>query len=282
MRRIYNSVVGILLIIAAVTGLIVSIGGIIGIGAVHDRVDSAIKHQLALFDQALTATDQGLRTASTSVTQSKATLTSIKGTIDGSATAMDDIVPAVEAMGSVIGTQLPSTVEGATKALTTFASTAAVIDKVMGVVTALPFVSIPAYNPDVPLAESVTKFRDSIGDLGTKLQDIQGGLSKTAANLGTVRGEVQGVGTALGGLNDSLAGTVEVLASYQRIVADLRAQVDAATKGLEDALRWARIVATFALLWLGIASLGLLTLGLDLVQRNRAPRPLEVMPVEAA
>ncbi len=226
-------------------------------------------------------TDAGLRTASESVAQSQAILTSIKGTLDDSTTAITDIVPAVQAMAGVVGTQLPSTLDGATKALTVFADTAGVIDKVMGVITALPFVSIPAYNPDVPLAQSVTNVRDSVGDLGTKLSAIETGLDKTAANLDSIRGEVSGVGTGLDGLGQSLDGTVEVLASYQKIVADLRTQVDAAVTGVENALRWVRIAAIFALLWLGIASLGLLTLGWDLLKRNREQRSAGVMPVYA-
>ena len=72
------------------------------------------------------------------------------------------------------------------------------------------------------------------------------------------------------GSKTSLSGTVEVLSSYQEIVADLRTQVDAATKGIEDALRWARIAATFVLIWLGIASLGMLIQGWELSAGTRS------------
>jgi hypothetical protein len=73
----------------------------------------------------------------------------------------------------------------------------------------------------------------------------------------------------MAGLGESLDGAVKVLASYQGIVADLRNQVDAVNQGFADALRWAQIAATLALIWLGITSLGLLTLGWDLFQRDR-------------
>lgn len=272
MRRIYNAVVGILLIIAAVMGLVMSVGGIIGLGSVYTRVEATVKQQLTLLDQALVTTGEGLKTASVSITQTQATLSSIQGTLDSSATAINDIVPAVEAVGGVIGTQLPSTLQDSSKALTAFADTAAVIDKVMGVITSLPFVSIPAYNPDVPLAKSVTNVRDSISGFGSNLQDIQSSLTKTATNLKAIQGEVGGVSTAMAGLGGSLDGAVSVLASYQEIVADLRNQVDAANKGVAEALRWAQTVVTIALIWLGITSLGLLTLGWDLVQRSREHR----------
>ncbi len=275
MHRTLNSVIGILLMIAAVVGLVASIGGIVVLGSVHARIDSGVKHQLALLDQALTATDSGLRTASASVAQSQATLSSLQSTIGGSAGAIDDIVPAVQAMGGVVGSQLPGALEGATKALTTFANTAAVIDRVMGVLESVPFVNIPAYDPDVPLAESVSNVRDSVAGLGADLRDIQTGLDKTATNLNAVRGEVSGVSTALGGLETSLAGTVDVLSSYQEIVGDLRSQVDAANQGIEDALRWARIVATLVLAWVGIASLGMLVQGWYILQSRREPARAE-------
>lgn len=275
MHRIFNSVVGVLLILAAVVGLAVSIGGIVALGSAQARIDSGVKHQLALLDQALTAADAGLRTASASVTQSQDTLKSIGGTIESSATAIDDIVPAIQAMGGVVGTQVPGALDGAREALTTFANTAGVIDRVLGVLESVPFVDIPAYNPDVPLAESVTNVRDSVAGLGANLHDIQTGLDKTATNLRAVRGEVSGVGAALSGLETSLGGTVEVLASYQEIVADLRTQVDAVNKGITAALRGARILATLALVWVGIASLGMLAQGWTLLERRRGLAPTD-------
>ncbi len=271
MRRIYDIVVGVLLLVAAVTGFVLSIGGIIGLGAVQGRIESSLNHQLGLLDQALSATDAGLRTASDSVKQSQATLASIQGTMDSSATSIDDIIPAVEAMGGVIGTQLPDMLDGAANALTGFADTAGVIDKVMGVLTSVPFIDIPAYDPNVPLSESVTKVRDSVGGLGDRLQDIDTSLTNTATNLKEVRGEMSGVSTALGGLGESLNGAVEVVGSYQEIVADLRSQVDMVSQGITDALRWARVVVTIILFWLAIASLGLLTLGWDLLHRDAGP-----------
>jgi hypothetical protein len=282
MRRIYNAVVGILLIIAAVMGLVMSVGGIIGLGSVYTRIESNVKQQLTLLDQALVTTNEGLKTASDSVVQTQATLTSIQGTLDGSGKALNDIVPAVDAVGGVIGTKIPSALEGATKALTGFADTAAMIDKVMGVVSSIPFISIPAYNPQVPLAKSITDVRDSIGGFGGNLQDIETSLGKTSSNLKEIQGEVAGVSTAMAGLGTSLDGAVKVLASYQEIMGNLREQVDAATQGVSEALRWAQIVVTIALIWLGIASLGLLTLGWDLFQRSREQKRHEDAQVEPA
>lgn len=275
MRHIYNFVVGVLLIVAAIIGLVFSIGGLFGLQAVQERVQSGLQRQLGLLDQALSATDAGLQTATASVTQSQAILASIGGTVGGSTAAIDDIVPAVETMSEMVGSELPATLEDATQALTTFADTAEVIDRVMTLLGSLPLVNLPAYSPDVTLNESVTNLRDSVDDLGGTLQVMQAGLDKTATNLRDIRGEMSGVGTALDGLADSLNGAVATLSSYQEIMADLAAQLDQVENGLESGLRWARIVATGFLLWFGIASLGLLTLGWDLLKRNRETQPSE-------
>jgi ABC-type transporter Mla subunit MlaD len=269
MRRTFNTLVGSLLIIAATIGLVVSFAGIIGLGPFYNQLTSGVTHQLALLDQALTATDAGLRTAATSVAQTQSALTSIQGTVDSSASAIDDIVPSIEAMGEVVGDQLPATLTGATGSLASFASTAAVIDQLMSVLGAVPLFSLPDYDPDVSLAESVTGFRESLEGLPEKLTQVQIGLEETAGNLQDIRGEVTAVGGALSGLSGSLDGTVEVLDSYQEVVADLRGQVDAAGGGIEDALRNARVLLVIVLAWLGIASLGLLTQGWELLHRRR-------------
>lgn len=269
MRRTFNTIVGSLLIIAAVIGLVVSFAGLLGLGRVQSRLAAGATHQLDLLDQALTTTESGLRTAEASLAQTQTALSSIRGTVDTSAAAVDDMVPSIETMSDVVGEQLPATLENATQSLSSFAGTAGVIDQLMSVLSAVPLLSIPDYNPDVSLAESVTAFRKSLEGMPEKLVEMQTGLDQTAANLQEIRGEVAGVGESLTGLSESLDGTVDVLDGYQEVVADLRGQIDTASAGIDSVLRLVRVVLFIVLTWLGLASLGLLTQGWDLLHRER-------------
>jgi hypothetical protein len=60
-----------------------------------------------------------------------------------------------------------------------------------------------------------------------------------------------------------------VLDQYQGIVQDLRDMLSSARQSLPDWLTRVQVAASLVLIWLGIAQLGLITQGWELIGRSR-------------
>jgi hypothetical protein len=73
----------------------------------------------------------------------------------------------------------------------------------------------------------------------------------------------------------SMADAESVLAKYQEIVGELRGEVAKVRRDLPGWLSALRLGISLVLLWLGIAQIGLLTQGWELIQRSRAAPPAE-------
>jgi hypothetical protein len=73
----------------------------------------------------------------------------------------------------------------------------------------------------------------------------------------------------VGQITTSLQSAESVLEEYQEIVADLQEQMSGVRKELPRWLSWMQIGVSLVLIWLGIAQIGLITQGWELVARGR-------------
>ena len=74
-------------------------------------------------------------------------------------------------------------------------------------------------------------------------------------------------------ISASLENARTVLVEYQAVVADLQSLVTRTRQGLPQWLWWLRIGLSLILAWLGLAQIGLLTQGLELIGRSRKSPP---------
>jgi hypothetical protein len=85
------------------------------------------------------------------------------------------------------------------------------------------------------------------------------------------------IGEIASGVDDAQA----VLSQYQDIVTDLQGQVVKVREGLPTWLRWIRIGLSLTLLWLGIAQIGLISQGWELIVHSRSVASSS-LPVESS
>lgn len=268
MRRFLGRVAGVALMAAGALGLVICIVGLFLIPRVEARVQSVVMEQLEVIDRALTNTAQGLDLAETSMAQANTVLESVADVAEGVGQAVSNTVPTLDAVSELLGEGLPATIESTQESLASAATSAELVDNVLATLTAIPLLGINRYSPDVPLHQSLE-------EIGTSLDEIPPSLTKAQEGLTSSRGDLQGLGEEItsmaadiGQVRANLESAGAVLVEYQTIVAeslDLVASVRASLPTWLRTLRWG---LSLALIWLGMAQIGLITQGWELIGRR--------------
>ncbi len=269
MNRILTRTLGIALIAAGVAGLVFSILGLVALGPVEQRVRSTVMEQVDIVDRALAATGEALSLAETSLDQVAKAAGSLESAMTGAVQAVGDAGPALDSVAEFMGEQLPTAIESTQETLISVAQSAQIVDDILALITDLPLPGMARYNPEVPLHRSFQELSKSLDEIPASLGTAQQGLLITIDNLDELGADFEAMAVGVGELVRSLESARSILTEYQDVVADLQSLVGSARGGLPDWLRWIRLGISLALIWLGIAQVGLITQGWELVARTR-------------
>jgi methyl-accepting chemotaxis protein len=280
LKQILVRVAGIALVVAGVAGLAFSILGLVVLDRVHERVEPALMEQVELADRTLTATAEGLTLVETSLADAVEMADSLEATMVSVSQAAGDTVPTLDSVGKMVGEQIPETLKATQDTLASVAQSAQLIDDVLAVVTAIPFLGLQSYNPETPLHEGLGDVASSLDEIPTSLITAQEGLDVVSGSLEELQGSFTAIATGIARLTISLGNAQSVVVEYQGVVDDLQQLVASVRQGLPQWLQWLRLGLSLVLVWLGIAQIGLFTQGWELIARGRS-KAKEPAPAEA-
>lgn len=279
-RRILAFSAGMALIIAGILGLVLSIGGLIVLPRLERQVEAVVAKQLEVLDRALAATADGLTTAETSLVQAAEAVDALEGIVVDVGQAISDTAPVIEVAAELLGEQLPSTIEDTQEALTSVATSAQLVDDILGVISAIPLLGADRYSPDVPLHQGFQDVSDGLNGIPELLLTAGEGLSAGTESLQDVEKGFAAIGQSISETTTSLESARTVLQDYQKIVDDLQGTLSSVRESLPGWLRTLRWGLTLMLIWLGVAQIGLITQGWELKGRRSAPPVLEHQSAE--
>jgi len=275
MGRFLGRIVGIALIIAGIAGLVFSIVGLVVLIQVQKNVEAAVASQLGLVDQALTATSQGLGVAEDSLAQAVDTVKVLETTVSGIGTTINSSVPVVETISSLVGEKLPAAIETTQKTLVSVAASSKTVDDLLAVMSAIPFLGVARYSPDVPLSQGFQEVATSLEGIPDALRAAKEQLLTTNQNLAGLQGQFDAMASNIGQIATSVGGAQSVLGQYTGVIGQLQSSIGWMRQSLPMWLGWVRLGLSLLLIWLGIAQLALITQGWELVGRSRRKRAQE-------
>ena len=272
MKRTLTGIVGVVLIIAGLAGLVFAGLGLVAVARAEQQVETMLMEQVDLMDRALAATADGLVVADATLTQAVAAMSGLEALTDGLELAIDGTAPTLDAVAEMLGDQLPATIRITQDTLETIAETTQMVDTFLGIVTSIPLLGLDRYNPEVPLSSGVLEVASSLDGIPRSLSQAQAGLISASDNLESMQTGVAGMASEVGQIVASLEASKMVIQEYRTVVADMQGLVVTVRQGLPDWLRWGRWGLSLILIWLGIAQLGLITQGWELLARSRRNR----------
>ena len=270
-RRILAFSTGVALIVAGIAGLACSIGGLVVLPRLERQVETAAAEQLDVLDHALNTTLEGLITAETAMVQAAEAVDSLEAIMAGVGLAIDDTAPILDVAAELLGEQLPSTIQATQETLSAVATSARLVDDILGVISVIPFLGTDRYNPDVPLHQGFQDVADGLDGIPEMLLAAGEDLSAGAESLDEIKEGFAAMGQGISETTTSLESAQTVLQDYQTIVGDLEGTLSSVRASLPGWLRTLRWVFTLGLVWFGIAQIGLMTQGWELIGRRSAP-----------
>jgi hypothetical protein len=265
---ILRRLIGVLFVAAAVVGAIFSLAGLVEIWRYRPVVVRAVKDNLALFDQTLGTTQEGLTIVGQMVQTTTQDVASLQTTTQALATAIHDTNPMVDSLIDLTGQTFPEAL-GATKtSLASAQKSAQLIDNVLGALTSIPFSPVKAYKPEVPLHTALAEVANSLDTLPPSLASINTSLQDGKANLGDLEAEINKISDTTQGISLALGSAQTVIEQYQTINTKLKVRTEAiqpnATAWI-TAISW---ILSFGFAWLLIAQISLGMQGINLLREK--------------
>ena len=269
MKPIYQRLTGIALMAAGIMGILLVIAGIIFLVRVGPRIEASASESLELVDRTLLTTEEGLVLAEDSLEQVVETIESLEVTMASVGQTIYGTVPLVDSVADLLGERLTETIKATQDTLSSVVKSAKLVDNVLSIVTTIPFIGTDRYQPEVPLHVGLERVATSLDEIPDSLGAAQEDLTSSSGNLDAMQDDFTAMADNIGQIAMSLESAQSVLADYRDIVTDLQTQVSSVRQGLPVWLRWTGIAFAFVLVWLGIAQIGPLIQGWELIQRSR-------------
>jgi len=280
MKKLIYRMTGVFLIIAAVLGWGVSVGGVVLVWRVKPSAEAALISSVDLLDRSLNITNDLLGVADTSLEQAETSIVLLGSTIDNVADTLQTTSEMTASIADIFGDSLGDVVLQTRKALGTMQTSAKLIDDTLGFISAIPFMRVN-YDPDTPLAASVTEISDSLDPLPENLNAVEADMKSTSANLGSMDENISSLQESIVGTQKNLRDARGIVQSYKQILEETQQKI----ANFKDNLPlWLGILVwglTIFFVWLVIAQAGLLMQGLEMLQDEKAVVvPAEVPEVE--
>lgn len=267
MKRLFPTLIGYSLIFAAALGLIFSLGGLIASWVYAPSLSQTLQEQVQLAESIMETTAQGLEVASQTLDATRLTIQTLDETVQTFSEAITDTMPLLETIGSVVGEDLPATIQSTQTSLNSAQQSARVIDGVLSTITAIPLFPGDPYRPEVPLYVALGEVSRSLNGLPSSFRGMQDNLTRSGANLATARADIQRVRGEVVRVKNNLKQAQDILKQYRQTALTLGNQLESFRLAIPAMMRWASLFLSLFWLWLATAQLGLLTQGLELSRR---------------
>lgn len=265
MKRALFSSLGILLVVASISGMAISVFGIVGLWRIETDIKTSVNETLALLNTALQTTSDGLAVASQSLDQADDSLAALVAAIQVAGKSVEETLPLIDTLSTVTTRDLPQTISTSQQAIQSARVSANVIDSTMRALSAIPFLGITGYNNTVPLSASLADLSNSLDPISDSLTSMKESLSASRDNLSDIGASSAEVAKNIAAIRASLGQARQVITQYESLVTTLQQQVVIARKNAPASLDWVARFITIVFFWLGLTQIGLLLQGLEML-----------------
>lgn len=266
MKQKLFQLIGILLIVTAVGGSLLSFVGLFTIWKINHELTVAARETTETIDTILHTTIQGLIVTDESLGNAISNLDALKLTLLSTGEAINSTTPLISSFSNIITEELPDTLIATQTSLTTAQSSARLIENVLTSVTGIPFFPGEPYRPETPLHITLGEVSESLDPLAESLLGMRSGLSNTQTNLLIIDLEMKVMSRHITHVNASLADARKVVNEYQDGVAELQEQSSVLNELVSTWVNTFTWLFTFGFVWLGFAQLGLVIQGYQLIK----------------
>jgi len=267
---IIRRIIGVLLILAAILGLVVSIGAMYVIWNVQANLTSSLQSTIDLLGQTLETTSQGLVVTQQALQSSVDLIGSLQATVETTAEAIGSTNPLMDEIAILLKEKLPNTIRATQTSLLTAQESAATIDTVLRAISGIPLIGPSiGYDPQVPLSDALGQVAQELENIPDTFIAMEDKLQNTQSNMQTFEADLTVMADSVGQIQSSVAQYDQVIGGYQASLDQVLTRLETLSANLPNIVRMVSIGLTAFLVWMAIAQLGLFTQGWELLTENK-------------
>lgn len=263
---VIRKLVGVLLLLAAVLGLIFSIGAVVYVWRIEQPAVESLQSTIDLLGQTMETTAQGLTITQSAVKSSVDTISALQSTVQTTASTIKSSGPMVNEITALMQNDLPNTIKATEASLRSASQSARVIDGLLGTLSSIPLLgSSLNYDPKVPLSTALSDVADNLSNLPQAFENMQESLEETTGNLDTFEADLTVMAKSIGEIQSSVAQYDQVIEGYKFSITQVKAGLNNLKTNVPTFVHFLVLAMTVFFVWMAIAQLGLLTQGWELV-----------------
>ena len=276
---ILRRILGVLVMIAGILGLVLSLGGLVGTWIVTPTITGYANTTIDTLDASISTSQKAMDITGQALGATVDSIDALSAMLSTTATSVEDTKPVFEQINFLMGETLPSTLESATDSLNTAQEAAIVLDSAIKSLDTFRFllsgapligslVETPeqAYNPEVPLA-------DSLGELASTLGDLPDTFNEMAVNLDAADNNLDAIQANLSTMSESTALISQSLSEYESMVLQSKSSMDNVSliltniqQNMSSIFNMVAIALSLFFLWLMAAQVVIFSQGWELYQ----------------
>ncbi len=262
---------GFTLILGAIAGLIFSGWAITSIWRIKEPFTDRLELDLTLLNTSLAATEEGITIAQDTLEQISISLVTVQDGLTSMAGTLADTGPLLNSFSTVLGDDLPATLEATQTSLNSAQTSATLIDDLLETITSIRILGLQRYAPATPLHIALEDVSTSLNSLPDSLADIETGLTTTSRNTSVIAADLLVMVERVEILDENLQQTRLVLDDYQEIVGELQERTTNLQKNVSSWIDQAAVLTSAMLVWLAVTQLGLMSQGIFLMTGLNVP-----------
>lgn len=270
MRTSVTRLAGMVILIGAIFGLILSAYGLFALWAAKGDITEGVLDIFELTNRTFNATDTMLVTVNQTLDQATTNLGLMRTILNDTASTIGQSTVTIDDTAALMGDSMTQFVENTQSALVGTQSTAQLIDDTLRALSSIPFVGpslTGRYTPEVPLAQSIEEVNRSLDPLDESFGKVQDDLETASASMATIQAELESMTEQLADIEQSIKEAKAGVREYQTIMEDTRDRVKTLEQRVPVVVDTTYLALTIVLIWVGISQLGALLHAAELLSR---------------
>jgi len=277
--KFFRRILGGLVMIAGILGLILSLAGLISIWVARPIVARKVNRIVKTIDASLQTSQKAMEVTGQALGATVDSVDALSAMLSTTANSVEDSMPVLDQLNLMMGETVPSALESASASLKTAQEAAVVLESAIQsldnfrvVLSATPLLGAmveqpeQAYNPEVPLAESLGELATDLETLPATFTEMSTSLDKADDNLVNIQNDLATMSKSVGLISKSLGEYKAMINQSQSSMESLRSVLNSLRENLATILNGAAIVFSLFFLWLLAAQVVILSQGWELIQ----------------
>ncbi|MBN2549087.1 MAG: hypothetical protein JXB15_08020 [Anaerolineales bacterium] len=275
--KFLRRLLGLFVMLAGLLGLVISIAGLAAVWQFKPVIAGYASTTIDTLTSSIGVSQKVMEVTGDALGATVDSVDALSNMLGTTADSLADTRPVLDQVNLVMGETVPSTLGAASDSLKTAQQAAAVLDSaiksldsfrflISPLVGGMPDLSAQAYNPEVPLADSLGDLAASLEDLPATFTQITADMEKAGDNLESIQGDLTTMSDSVKLISNSLNEYRAMIGQSQSSMDNLAAMLTNIQNNLVNILNWTAIGLSVFLVWLLVIQIVIFSQGWELFQ----------------